>query len=63
MIGNLVRKYGEVIRREYIEEIIRKFNKAREIVFFKGDLEQIVDNYLHYDRLISDFEKKSKDDK
>lgn len=57
MIGNLVRKYGEVIRRDYIEETVRKFNKVREIVFYKGDLEQIVDSYLHYDRLISDFEK------
>lgn len=57
MIGNLVRKYGSVIKRDYIESIIEKFKKVRELVFYRGDIEQIVDSYLHYDKLIDEFQK------
>ena len=57
MIGNLVRKYGSVIKRDYIESIVEKFKKVRELVFYKGDIEQIVDSYLHYDKLIDEFQK------
>ena len=57
MIGNLVRKYGSVIKRDYIESIVGKFKKVRELVFYKGDIEQIVDSYLHYDKLIDEFQK------
>ena len=57
MIGNLVRKYGSVIKRDYIESIVEKFKKVRELVFYRGDIEQIVDSYLHYDKLIDEFQK------
>ena len=55
--GNLIRKYEDVIKRDYIIEIIRRFERIRELLFFKGDLEQLVDSYLHYDKLIDQFQK------
>ena len=55
MVGNLVRKYGSIIRRDYIEDVVKKFERVRSIIFYNGDIEQIVDSYLHYDRLINDF--------
>jgi hypothetical protein len=55
--GNLIRKYEDVIKRDYITEIIRRFERIRELLFFKGDLEQLVNSYLHYDKLIDQFQK------
>ena len=55
MVGNLLRKYGGIIKRDYIEEVVRKFERVRSIIFYNGDIEQIIDSYLHYDRLINDF--------
>ena len=55
MIGNLVRKYQDILQRKYIEEITNKFNIVRSILFYNGDIEQIIDSYLHYDKLIIEF--------
>ena len=55
MVGNLLRKYGDIIKRDYIEEVVKKFERVRSIIFYNGDIEQIIDSYLHYDRLINDF--------
>ena len=55
MVGNLVRKFENKLKRSYIEEIVNKFNKVRSILFYKGDIEQIVGSYLHYDKLIMEF--------
>jgi len=57
--GNLIRKYEDVIKRDYITEIIRRFERIRELLFFKGDVEQLVDSYLHYDKLIDKFQKQT----
>lgn len=61
MIGNLVRKYQNVLQRKYIEEISNKFNIIRNILFYNGDMEFIVDSYLHYDKLIIEFNNNIQD--
>jgi|GEM_PF-3014693 hypothetical protein len=55
MVGSLLRKFEGKLKRSYIEEIVNKFNKVRSILFYKGDIEQIVGSYLHYDKLIFEF--------
>ena len=55
--GNLIRKYESIIKRDYIVEIIRRFERVRELLFYKGELDKVVDGYLNYDRLINDYQK------
>ena len=45
----------QCIQRKYIEGMFNKFNIVRSILFFNGDMQQIMDGYLHYDKLIIKF--------
>ena len=54
MKGNLIRKYGGILRKEYIELVVDNFYKVKNYLFLKGDVEQLCDSYLHYDKVIND---------
>ena len=57
MLSFIERKYRDILKTEYIVETIRKFERIRSIMFIRGDIEQMVNSYLHYDKLILDFNK------
>lgn len=52
--GNIYKKYEDIIRRDYIGEVIKRFERVRELLFYKGNLNDVVDGYLNYDRMIND---------
>ena len=53
--GNLIRKYEGLFERNYINEVIKKFEKIRELLFYKEDLNKTIDQYLNYDKIVCEF--------
>ena len=60
MNNKIIDKFGGYFSREYINDVIRKFKRVRDLVFFNGEIEQLINSYLHYDKLIIDFDKQIK---
>ena len=58
--GNIYKKYEDIIRRDYIGEVIKRFERVRELLFYKGNLNDVVDGYLNYDRMINDINSQIK---
>ena len=60
MNNKIIDKFGGYFSREYINDVISKFKRVRDLVFFNGEVEQLINSYLHYDKLIIDFDKQIK---
>ena len=60
MNNKIINKFGDILNKDYINDVISKFKRVRELVFFNGEVEQLINSYLHYDKLIIDFDKQIK---
>lgn len=55
--NNVVRVFENFINKNYILSVIEKFLRVRELIFYRGDLEKIVENYLNFDKCIIENKK------